>query len=92
MAAYKTKNWADFKLQLIISKIVNNVGEKRIDGGRIHNNKLRCYYFISSRQEDYEMVVTDEKETWVNFGIMERNTKKSSGKVYQIPIHTTAIY
>ena len=36
------------------------------------------------------MVVTDDKETWVNFWGLWKGTLKSSGKVYQIPIHTTA--
>jgi ketosteroid isomerase-like protein len=36
------------------------------------------------------MVVTDKKETWVNFWGLWKGTLKSSGKVYQVPFHTTA--
>ncbi len=41
-------------------------------------------------KEEYEMVVTDDKETWVTFWGIWKGTLKSSGKVYQIPFHTTA--
>ncbi|MEO6347787.1 MAG: nuclear transport factor 2 family protein, partial [Aquaticitalea sp.] len=39
---------------------------------------------------EYEMVVTDKGETWVNFWGHWEGTLKSSNKVYVIPAHVTA--
>jgi hypothetical protein len=40
-------------------------------------------------KEEYEMVVTDDKETWVNFWGLWKGTMKSTNKEYDIPFHIT---
>ncbi|GAL72088.1 nuclear transport factor 2 family protein [Jejuia pallidilutea] len=44
--------------------------------------------FLSEDQE-FEMVVTDNGETWVNAWLDWRATLKESGKVVDMPIHLT---
>lgn len=44
--------------------------------------------FLEEDQE-YEMVVTDEGQTWVNAWLDWRATVKESGKVIDMPIHLT---
>lgn len=44
--------------------------------------------FLEENQE-YEMVVTDQGETWVNAWLDWQGTLKESGKVVNIPIHLT---
>jgi hypothetical protein len=44
--------------------------------------------FLDEDQE-YEMVVTDDGETWVNAWLDWQGTLKESGKVIDIPIHLT---
>ncbi|WP_321538289.1 nuclear transport factor 2-like protein [Flavobacterium piscinae] len=41
-------------------------------------------------KEEYEMVVTDKGETWVNFWGLWKGTIKTTNKVYEIPFHNTA--
>ena len=44
--------------------------------------------FLKEDQE-FEMVVTDDGETWVNCWLDWRGTMKESGKVIDIPVHLT---
>ncbi len=94
MEAYKTKNWDEMdKHYADTAKIANNViKEKGVSVAEvIKTNKGDAALFDwVIEKEEYEMVVTDEKETWVNFWGLWKGTLKSSGKVYQIPFHTTA--
>lgn len=94
MESYKTKNWADYpKHYADTAKIANNViKEKGVSVAEaIKSNKDDATLFDwVVEKEEYEMVVTDDKETWVNFWGLWKGTLKSSGKVYQIPFHTTA--
>jgi len=93
MDDYKKLNWEDMpKHYADTAKIANNV---------IRANGLNVSQFIEKNKEDasqfswvvekeeYEMVVTDEKETWVNFWGLWKGTMKSTGKVYNIPFHST---
>jgi len=94
MEAYKTKNWAEYPSHYAdTAKIANNViKEKAVSvADAIKSNKDDAALFDwVVEKEEYEMVVTDNKETWVNFWGLWKGTLKSSGKVYQIPFHTTA--
>jgi hypothetical protein len=40
--------------------------------------------------EEYEMVVTDKGETWVNFWGLWKGTNRLTNKEYEIPFHNTA--
>lgn len=92
--AYKTKNWDDHSKQYAdTAKIANNVvKEKAFTVTQLIENykeDAKLFDWVVEKEE-YEMVVTDKKETWVNFWGLWKGTLKSNGKVYQIPIHTTA--
>lgn len=94
MEDYKTQNWEDYTLHYAdTAKIANNVVkekaqsiteaiEKAKDDAKLFNWKVEDI--------DYEMVVTDKGETWVNYWGVWSGTMKSTEKVYVIPFHNTA--
>lgn len=94
MEDYKTQNWGDYpKHYADTAKIMNNVTkdkaqtvkqaiEKNIEDAKLFN------WVVS--EEEFEMVVTDNKETWVNYWALWKGTMKSTNKVYEIPFHNTA--
>ncbi|MFN3754844.1 nuclear transport factor 2 family protein [Flavobacterium sp.] len=94
MEAYKTQKWDEFSSHYAdTAKIANNVIKEKgvLLAEVIKTNKEDAALFnYAVEKEEYEMVVTDKKETWVNFWGLWKGTLKSSGKVYQIPFHTTA--
>jgi hypothetical protein len=94
MEAYKTKNWDEMgKHYADTAKIANNViKEKGVSLAEVvkTNKEDAALFNWVVEKEEYEMVVTDKKETWVNFWGLWKGTLKSSGKVYQVPFHTTA--
>ena len=94
MNAYKTKNWDAYPGHYAdTAKIANNViKEKRVSVAEVikTNKEDAALFNWVVEKEEYEMVVTDDKETWVNFWGLWKGTLKSSGKVYQIPFHTTS--
>jgi hypothetical protein len=94
MEAYKTKNWDEYPSHYAdTAKIANNVvkgkGVSPAEVVKTNKEDAALFNWIVEKEE-YEMVVTDKKETWVNFWGLWKGTHKSSGKVYQIPFHTTA--
>lgn len=94
MEAYKTQKWDEFQSHYAdTAKIANNVIKEKgvLLAEVIKTNKEDAALFnYTVEKEEYEMVLTDKKETWVNFWGLWKGTLKSSGKVYQIPFHTTA--
>ena len=94
MNAYKTKNWDAYPSHYAdTAKIANNViEEKRVSLAEVikTNKEDAALFNWVVEKEEYEMVVTDDKQTWVNFWGLWKGTLKSSGKVYQIPFHTTS--
>ena len=94
MNAYNTKNWDEYPSHYAdTAKIANNViKEKRVSLAEVikTNKEDAALFNWEVEKEEYEMVVTDDKETWVNFWGIWKGTLKSSGKVYQIPFHITS--
>jgi uncharacterized lipoprotein NlpE involved in copper resistance len=94
MDDYKTQNWADYATHYADSAIVCNnvVKEKGITVTQaVEENKEQAKDFTwVIEKEEYEMVETDEGETWVNYWALWKGTLKTSGKVYEIPFHNTA--
>jgi hypothetical protein len=90
---YKKMNWETTATHYAdTAKICNNViKEKGITVAEsIAKNKEDANLFTwVVEKEEYEMVVTDEGETWVNAWALWKGTLKSSGKVYEIPFHNT---
>ncbi|MDP3313944.1 nuclear transport factor 2 family protein [Lutibacter sp.] len=94
MNDYKKMNWDDMpNYYADTAKIANNViTAKAITVAQaIEKNKDDAKLFTWVVEDiDYEMVVTDKGETWVNYWGIWRGTLKSSGKIYEIPFHNTA--
>ena len=94
MEDYKTQNWEDMtKHYADTAKVMNNVTRKNAQtvAQAIEKNKedAKLFNWVVEKEE-YEMVVTDDGETWVNFWGLWKGTLKSNNKVYEIPFHNTA--
>jgi len=94
MDDYKTMNWEDYpKHYADTAKIASNVvKEKALSISQaIEKSKEDAAMFSwIVEKEEYEMVVTDKGETWVNFWGLWKGTMKSTNKEYDIPFHNTA--
>lgn len=94
MDDYKKLNWENMpKHYADTAKISNNViKEKGLTVAQaIEKNQEDAALFTwAVEKEEYEMVVTDDEETWVNFWGLWKGTMKSSNKEYDIPFHSTA--
>jgi hypothetical protein len=94
MEDYKTQNWEDYRLHYAdTAKIANNVVKEKAQSvtEAIAKAKDDAKLFKWVVEDiDYEMVVTDKGETWVNYWGVWNGTLKSTGKVYAIPFHNTA--
>jgi ketosteroid isomerase-like protein len=93
MNDYKSLNWENLATHYAdTAKIANNVIEEKAFNVSqfIERNKEDADMFSwVVEKEEYEMVVTDKGETWVNFWGLWKGTMKSTGKVYDIPFHNT---
>lgn len=94
MDDYKRLNWDDYlKHYADTAKIANNaIKEKALTVSQaIEKSKEDAAMFSwVVEKEEYEMVMTDEEETWVNFWGIWKGTMKSNNKEYVIPFHSTA--
>ena len=94
MEDYKTQNWEDYPLHYAdTAKIANNVVKEKAQtvSQAIEKSKEDAKLFDYKVEDiDYEMVVTDNGETWVNYWGVWKGALKSTGKVYVIPFHSTA--
>jgi ketosteroid isomerase-like protein len=97
IADYENQNWESFATHYAdTAKIYNNATK---DKGQslsqfLETNKQDAAMFSSWSYADdgmdYEMVVTDKGETWVNFWGLWQGVRKADGKTYDIPSHITA--
>lgn len=92
--AYEKQDWENFATHYADTAMVFNNRTK--DKGQtltqfIENNKQDATMFSSwdyvDEDSEYEMVVTDKGETWVNFWGLWQG--KTNGKTYDIPAHMT---
>jgi hypothetical protein len=95
--AYQKQDWNALASHYSDSaKILNNVTMKEAQtvAQLIAQNKEDAALFSSWRYEpeslEYEMVVTDKGETWVNFWGHWEGKLKTNDKLYVIPAHITA--
>ncbi|MBE0639195.1 MAG: nuclear transport factor 2 family protein [Bacteroidales bacterium] len=96
LKAYVDADWDAMKSHYAdTAKIQNNVPEKKgisIDAA-IEEHKQDHELFSSIRLIDkesfYEMVITDEGETWVNYWGLWKGTLKATGEEFKIPLHIT---
>ncbi|MDP2238365.1 MAG: hypothetical protein Q8J88_18200 [Bacteroidales bacterium] len=93
---YTDGNWEALKvLYADTAKVLNNVPETKgisIDAA-ITDYKNDHELFISmsyvAAEDFFEMVVTDEGETWVNYWGLWKGTLKATGEEFEIPLHIT---
>jgi uncharacterized protein len=93
---YLDGNWEAIKLLYAdTAKVLNNVPEGKgvaIDVAiKDYQQDHELFNSISYLAEEdfFEMVVTDEGETWVNYWGLWKGTLKATGEEFQIPLHIT---
>lgn len=94
--AYEERDW-EYMLTYYAdtAKIMNNVLEK--DGQNLSQFLAEIkedatqfsQWDYADKASEYEMVVNDKGETWVNFWGLWQGTLKANNKVYKIPTHIT---
>lgn len=96
IAAYEKQQFDDMaQFYADSAKIMNNVPEKEAQtiAQLIALNKNDAALFSSwdylDKDSEYEMVVTDKGETWVNFWGTWQGKLKANGKSYTIPTAIT---
>ncbi|TDN86377.1 SnoaL-like polyketide cyclase [Salegentibacter sp. 24] len=97
LEAYEERDWESMALHYAdTAKIMNNVEEKHAQNlsqflAQTKEDAIQFsnWKFVDTESE-YEMVVTDKGETWVNFWGLWQGTFKANNKVYKIPTHITA--
>lgn len=94
---YLAQNWDEYRmLYADTATFQNNVPEdKEISLDSVINNWKQEHEMFSdihyvADEDYYEMVVTDEDETWVNFWGLWSGTLKANGQKFEIPVHVTA--
>ncbi|RFN60086.1 nuclear transport factor 2 family protein [Marixanthomonas ophiurae] len=95
--AYEKKDWKALASHYADTvKIMNNVVETEGQtlSELVASNKEDASLFASwnfvDKESEYEMVITDKNQTWVNFwGLWEGNLK-ANNRTYSIPVHITA--
>ncbi|MEA1786140.1 ester cyclase [Arenibacter sp. GZD96] len=94
--AYEKQDWASMLTHYAdTAKIQNNATEKKAQtvSQMVSQNKEDARLFSSwdfvDTASEYEMVITDKGETWVNFWGLWQGTLKATGQVYEIPTHST---
>jgi hypothetical protein len=96
VADYEQGNWDTFQSRYAdTAKIYHNTwdqpmnpGERMEDTQQMLEN-IASYSFMPDRSE-YEMVLTDDGETWVNFWGIWKGTLKANGQEIHTPVHITA--
>ncbi|MDO9593900.1 MAG: nuclear transport factor 2 family protein, partial [Lutibacter sp.] len=94
---YENQNWESMATHYTdTAKILNNVTEKNAQTltQLVSQNKQDAAIFSSwnfvPEESEYEMVVTDKGETWVNFWGLWQGRLTSNNQLYEIPAHITA--
>ena len=94
---YETGNWESYATHYVDNtKIAYNATEKKaltlaqsIALHKEETSTLSSYNYVPEESE-YEMVVTDKGETWVNFWGLWQGRLKANNQLYEIPVHLTA--
>ena len=97
IAAYEKQNWDELanyyadsaKIQMNVTKekaqtIAQNITQSKDDA------TLFSSWRFNPKTVEYEMVLTDKGETWVNFWGHWEGTLKANNKTYVTPVHLTA--
>lgn len=97
IAAYENQDWEELISHYAdTAKIMNNVTEENgltisqlVDQDKEDASIFRDWDFVD-KDSEYEMVLTDKGETWVNFWGLWQATLQANNKQYKIPAHITA--
>ena len=97
IAAYEKQNWDEMATYYADTAIIQMNATKenaQTIAKNISQSKEDATLFSSWRFDpksvEYEMVVTDKEETWVNFWGNWEGTLKANNKKYVTPVHLTA--
>jgi hypothetical protein len=93
---YVDGNWDAMKpLYADTAKVMNNVPDRKgISVDSAIRDYMQDHELFSSisyvvEEDFFEMVVTDEGETWVNYWGLWKGTLKATGEEFEIPLHIT---
>jgi hypothetical protein len=94
---YELANWESMATHYAdTAKIHSNSTKKGqktvaqvIEGNKTSLASFSTYSFVAE-ESDYEMVVTDKGETWVNFWGLWQGRLKSTNALFEVPVHLTA--
>ncbi|GGD30345.1 nuclear transport factor 2 family protein [Flavobacterium orientale] len=94
---YEMANWDELASHYAdTAKVMMNVTKKNaktvaqmIEANKQDQTLFTSYGFVPEESE-YEMVVTDKGETWVNYWGLWQGRLKLNNELYEIPVHLTA--
>lgn len=92
---YENKDWESYKTHYAdTAKLYYNSNQSQDIGAVLAEHKqetegLSSYDFVDE-EDEYEMVVTDDGETWVNFWGDWQGTIAENDSMIEIPVHITA--
>ncbi len=97
IASYENADWEKYRQHfadtaaLYYNSTESVSADEAISSHKETTAPLSSYGFVDSEGE-YEMVVTDEGHTWVNFWGLWEGTIAENDSTIQIPVHITARY
>lgn len=94
---YEMGNWESLATHYAdTAKIFYNATKKNpktiaqvIEDDKKDATQFETYNFVPDESE-YEMVVTDKGETWVNYWGLWQGRLKANNELYELPVHLTA--
>jgi uncharacterized protein len=94
---YLEQNWDEYRQHYADTvKFRNNVPEEKqisldsvISNWKQENEMFSDIHYVAD-EDFFEMVVTDDGETWVNFWGLWSAVLKANGQKFEIPVHVTA--
>jgi ketosteroid isomerase-like protein len=93
---YLDGNWDEMKLLYAdTAKVMNNVPDSKgvsIDAAiNIYKQDHELFSSMSyvADEDFFEMAITDDDETWVNYWGLWKGTLKTTGEEFEIPLHIT---
>ena len=94
---YLAQNWDEYRQHYAdTSKFRNNVTKDMeisldsvIANWKQENEMFSGIHYVTE-EDFFEMVVTDDGETWVNFWGLWSAVLKANGQKFEIPVHVTA--
>lgn len=93
---YLDGNWEAMKLLYAdTAKVMNNVPDAKgvsVDAAMTdyqRDHELFSFMSYVAGEDFFEMAITDQGETWVNYWGLWKGTLKATGEEFEIPVHIT---